>query len=60
MRGAAGGAAWDDDDWRLEEADNPLLHSKQLKTKGATLARKPLVSPVCCLNDVRVVFGFFP
>jgi len=23
--GAAGGAAWDDDDWKLEAADNPPL-----------------------------------
>jgi hypothetical protein len=60
MRGAAGGAAWDDDDWKLEAADNPPLHNKQIKTKLATLARKLVVSPACCLNDVRVVFGFFP
>ena len=60
MRGAAGGAAWDDDDWGLEAADNPPLHNKQIKTKLATLARKLVVSPVSCLNDVRVTFGFFP
>jgi hypothetical protein len=58
MRGTAGGAAWDDDDWKLEAVDNPPLHIKQIKTKRATLERKRVVSPVCCVNDLRVVLGF--
>ena len=59
MRGTAEGAAWDDDVWKLEAADAAPPHSRQIKRHGANLARVPVVWPVCCVDTVRVVFGFF-